>query len=580
MKLTISKELELPKEAVTQTFAILAKRGSGKTYTGAVMAEEMLKAGLPTVIVDPVGVWWGLRAAANGKDEGLPIVVIGGEHGDLPLEEKAGEVIADLVVDQQRSVVLDLSLLRKGAQVRFMVPFLETLYRRNRSPLMLIMDEADAFAPQRPQKDEARVLGAMEDIVRRGRARGIGCTLITQRPAVLNKNVLTQIEVLVCLRMIAPQDRAAVEAWVEVHGTPGQCKELMDSLPSLKIGTAWFWSPGWLDLFRKVQVRLRETFDSSSTPEVGEKAIVPRKLKPIDLEDLRTKMAATIEEQKANDPRELKARIAELTRELAAAKAEKPKPEVVEVRVITPQQMERLEFITSDLRTFAQGFRDDFEKVAKAAAMKVASAGVANPHPSGKPVSATEFAGRLVKKLRFAAPSPPVADGKNGNEGKDGFGPRHQAILDALASFQGMGMEAVKKDQLAIFCEKSPSSSAWANDLGKLRSWGLIDYPAGGMVKLTTEGAGNARMADKFNTLEELHEAWYRKLEPRHASIVSELVPIYPEAMTKEELAAAVGKSATSSAFANDLGKLRSLGIIDYPRPGAVHATDLLFPPI
>ena len=71
--LRISKDLLLPQEAVTQTFAILAKRGAGKTYTASVMAEELIAAKLPTVIIDPIGVWWGLRASADGKGEGLPI---------------------------------------------------------------------------------------------------------------------------------------------------------------------------------------------------------------------------------------------------------------------------------------------------------------------------------------------------------------------------------------------------------------------------------------------------------------------------------------------------------------------------
>jgi hypothetical protein len=46
------------------------------------MVEEFLKAGVHVVVVDPVGVWWGLRASADGQREGLPIVVLGGEHGD------------------------------------------------------------------------------------------------------------------------------------------------------------------------------------------------------------------------------------------------------------------------------------------------------------------------------------------------------------------------------------------------------------------------------------------------------------------------------------------------------------------
>src|SRR5439155_3768719 len=149
-------------------------------------------------------------------------------------------------------------------------------------------------------------------LVRRGRARGIGVTLVTQRSAVLNKDTLTQAEVLIALRTIAPQDRDAIDAWIKVHGTPEQREELMRSLPSLPIGTAWFWSPGWLDVFRKVQIRQRETFDSSATPAVGTQVQPPRRLAEVDIEKLRTRIAATIEKPKADDPRELRKRIADL----------------------------------------------------------------------------------------------------------------------------------------------------------------------------------------------------------------------------------------------------------------------------
>jgi len=75
--LHISHDLSLPPEAVTNTHLILARRRVGKTYTGAVMAEEMVKAGLPWVALDPNGVWWGLTSRADGKSEGLPVMVIG-----------------------------------------------------------------------------------------------------------------------------------------------------------------------------------------------------------------------------------------------------------------------------------------------------------------------------------------------------------------------------------------------------------------------------------------------------------------------------------------------------------------------
>jgi DNA helicase HerA-like ATPase len=274
--LRISSGFTLPLDSVTQTFAILAKRGVGKTHTALVMVEEMIGAGLPVVVVDPIGVCWGLRTSANGKSAGLPVVILGGDRGDVPLEASAGATIADFVIESRQPCVLDLSLFRKGEQVRFMTDFAERLYQKNRAPLHVVLDEADAWAPQRPLPGEQRLLGAIEDLVRRGRARGLGITLVTQRAAVLNKNVLTQIEVLITMRTIAPQDRAAIDEWIKVHGTPEQREDLMESLPSLPIGTAWFWSPGWLDIFMRVGVRKRMTFDSSKTPEMGSKAAAPR----------------------------------------------------------------------------------------------------------------------------------------------------------------------------------------------------------------------------------------------------------------------------------------------------------------
>ena len=87
--INLSPELSLPKDFVTQTAAILAKRRVGKTYTGSVLAEEMIKLGLPFVALDPTGAWWGLCSSADGQKEGLPVVVIGGAHGHIPLEASA-----------------------------------------------------------------------------------------------------------------------------------------------------------------------------------------------------------------------------------------------------------------------------------------------------------------------------------------------------------------------------------------------------------------------------------------------------------------------------------------------------------
>ena len=61
---------------------MLAKRGAGKTHSAAVLVEEFVAAGGQVVILDPVGAWWGLLAAAGGEAPGLPFAVFGGDHAD------------------------------------------------------------------------------------------------------------------------------------------------------------------------------------------------------------------------------------------------------------------------------------------------------------------------------------------------------------------------------------------------------------------------------------------------------------------------------------------------------------------
>src|SRR4051794_20869554 len=108
------------------TFAPLAKKGAGKTYTGRVMAEEFWDAKLPFVVLDPMGAWWGLRSSADGKTDGSLVAIFGGDHADAPLERTGGAVMADLVVDEGLSMILDMSALgSRAAERQFGLDFLE-----------------------------------------------------------------------------------------------------------------------------------------------------------------------------------------------------------------------------------------------------------------------------------------------------------------------------------------------------------------------------------------------------------------------------------------------------------------------
>lgn len=317
-KLQIAKTLALPIDAATQTFAFIARKGAGKTYTAGKLVELLADAGVQVVILDTVGNWYGLRLAADGKGKGLDIPVLGGLRGDIPLDPAGGALIADIVVDTGRSLVLDASQWSKADRQRFAAAFGERLWLRKKSerhpsPVHLVLEESQLIIPQDVRGDTARMFGVFEEIIRLGRNYGIGVSMITQRPQSVNKEVLNMAECLFVGQVNGPQERDALKKWMTQQG--GDVK-LVEELPKLPIGTFYVWSPQWLQLLERVEILAKRTYDASATPKVGDKR-VQRDLQPLDLSALQEKMAATIEKAKADDPRELKRQIQALQQEVA-----------------------------------------------------------------------------------------------------------------------------------------------------------------------------------------------------------------------------------------------------------------------
>lgn len=544
--LQIAPDLELPLESVTQTFAILAKRGVGKTYTAAVLVEELLKAHLQVIVVDPIGVWWGLRAAADGVGAGLPIVVLGGDHGDIPLRPEDGELVADLLIDERLSAVIDLGMLRKGEQIRFMEAFAERLYHRNREPLHLVLDEADAYAPQRPAPGAQRLLGAIEDLVRRGRARGLGITLVTQRAAVLNKDVLTQVEVLVALRTIAPQDRDAIDAWIRVHGSPEQREALMTSLPSLPIGTAWFWSPGWLDLFQRVNVRRRETFDSSATPKVGQVIKPPKRLADVDIERIRERLAATIAKVATEDPKLLRRRIVELEQELKKRPVGETRIERVEVPVLDQVKFDLLLETSGELHQLGTKLllqADDMRAELKAAMMRFQ----AEPAP------------RIVPPPE-ARPQPRPAPTVPALAGAVQLRAGERRMLEVLARHHEF---RVSRTQLATLAGYTASGGTFGTYFSTLKRHELL-LEQGGTVQITPAGLAylGMDMPPPPQTTAELLEQWSTALRSGERKMLQELVDRYPVNLSRGELAAVAGYEVSGGTFGTYLSTLKRNGLV------------------
>lgn len=615
IKLHISPKLSLPADAVTSTIVIYGGKGTGKTNLASVLVEEFAANDLRFAVIDPMGVWFGLRHAANGKGVGIKVLILGGIHGDLPISPESGALVADLVVDEDTSVVIDISRRPDGSmwaiaeRIRFMRDFTKRLYQRQgekRRPLALVIDEAARFAPQmvrHGEPDVAACMGAIAVLVEEGRNVGIGVTLVTQRSARLNKDVAELADCMIAFRTVGPNSMSAVLDWLGEHVEKSRLKAIGEQLRSLPRGSALVVSPGWLEFEGVVAMRARETFDSSATPKAGDTVRATGAGAKVDLAKYRERLADLIEQQKASDPKTLKAKVAELEKELAKKGKSVPSKvieHIVEKSVLNKAAIVAIERsiaggekVNAQAATLADRAGEMMQKAAElmaAAALRfegevtklrstiaaATSAQVAaSTTKSGKPPRAPAPAGNGINGHAPKPRSPVAAPAGDGDTGEL-TGPERR-VLDAVAWMNAIGVEKPTVEAVAFMADYRPNGGAFNNTRGKLRAKGLIAYPSAGELELTEVGAAFARRPG-IATGEELRSTVLARLGAPERKVLVPLLDAYPESLYAGQLATAAGYEAGGGAFNNVRGRLRTLGVVVYPQAGHVRAADLLFP--
>jgi hypothetical protein len=573
-------------DALDDRIAFVGTAGSGKTYNACAAVERLLERKARVVIVDPLGAWWGLRLASDGKKASpFPVVIFGGRHGDLPLTEHAGALIGETVAGTAEPCILDLSEIgTKAGERRFMLGFLTALYRKtNGSQLHLVIDEADMFAPQRlldRDGDAARLLGQMETIVRRGRIKGFVPWLITQRPAVISKDVLSQADGLVAFKLTSSQDRDAIGGWIEGQADKSEGKAILASLPTMARGQAVVWMPG-RGILKTEQFPLKSTFDSSRTPKRGDE-VKETTLAALDIGALRSKLATVEAETKANDPRELKAEIAKLKAELARAQ-KSPPSNIKEIEAAEQRGREvgfddayarglrAINDLWSSLLKPISAIKDGFNEIEiihEQLFTAIEGRDVKAPSILDLPISHYE---RVAKKqpvgvtpkvgleMRHQPTQKPRAPGAHVPNGK--FSQPQNRVIRALSMWLALGHEAPSREMVAAASGYSPSSGGFNNLIGSLCTIGAVDKPATGCLRLLDPH-------ETGMTREDGREMLLRTLSNPQRKIVDALIGA--GARGREEVAADTDYSPTSGGFNNLIGSLSTLNILVKPAPGRV----------
>ena len=588
----------IPQKATEQHIIVLGKTRSGKSSAmRGGFVEPLLDRGLPVCIIDPKGDWWGLKSSADGKSEGYPVVIFGGDHADVPINEHSGGPVAELVAKGNRPCIIDLGGWMVGARTRFFVDFASTLFRETRGQRWLVIDECHNFAPQQGAfKDVNRnkMLHWANRLASEGLGRGINLIAASQRPQKVHKDFITSMETLIAMRVIHPLDRGAVKDWIDGCGDPALGKKIIGELAGMDRGEAWVWSPEIGFGPKRKKFKMFTTYDSFKPRRANEAAL--KGWASVDLDDVREKLAATVAEAEANDPTALKKRIIDLQNELQDARKV--------VRLDTPEPIEVIHAMEGEVRNMQEHCESMASKLIEAnqtisvlrEVMDEAGERLTSLSSSVKPVEVPDWPKDTPipefkpggKSFRFppkVEPDTVLTGGHNpgagrtlirGN-GEDTLNGPQRRIVDALAWFESIGITEPENAAVAFMAGYSPKGGAYTNPRGSLVSIGLVEYPQPGRVKLTAEGRAIANFPASA-TGPELRERVLNKLNGPQQRILRPLIEAYPGRMSNEELAAAAGYSPDGGAFTNPRGSLRTLGLIEYPSPGHATARDILFP--
>lgn len=638
-KLRISPDLSLPDSTATSTILVLGGKGMGKTNLDAVIAEECAANAIRFSWIDPIGVAWSLQHGATKTEPGLEVLVLGGLHGDLPIEPTGGALVADLVVDHDVSVVIDISrrangkMWSHGEQIRFVTDYMTRLYERQgerRRRLLQIFDEIGRFAPQNIRSgdvDIAKCLGAIETLVEVGRNVGVGMLMSTQRNAKIAASIRELADALFAFRTVGPLSLKSVIDWLGEHVEKARIAPIVEQIRSLPVGHAMLISPGWLQLEKVLPVRKRTTFDASATP-TGKDSRAPGKARKPDLVKFRELMAGTIERAKADDPKALRAEIAALKKAGAAA-APKMVQQRVEVAVLKNGALKQLRHVSEQwVRASATMLKAEETARSRADLIRITANEIA--------VAITPVLLELNRISSVPSAAPPVGVLGGGNSGPRPGGAAVRAGGAGPATLVRQGVRAVPTHSSDTSREARESQARVGGDnprAGRSRlrdrettparttdgitarqqrfldaaatltqldvevsretvsAW-LGIHPRGGSVgeeltALVNEGhirmdRGAITVTDKgFSTAnvisqEQAIASARDSLTPRQQRIFDIVVSVHPDPITREAIAESMGIHPRGGSFGEDLGRLRGRGLITIER-GSARARDFLF---
>jgi len=170
------------------------------------------------------------------------------------------------LVKEGKTAIINLKGISPDIQELVVTRVLKKLFEGRKlgkiPPLMVVIEEAHNFCPQVGQ---ALSSGVLKTVASEGRKFGLGLCVVTQRPAKIDKNVLSQCNTQMILKVTNPNDLKAITQSIE-----GLVPGMEEDIQRLPIGVAIV-SGGSLTSPIQVEIRVRETQHGGTSVDILQK---------------------------------------------------------------------------------------------------------------------------------------------------------------------------------------------------------------------------------------------------------------------------------------------------------------------
>lgn len=564
---------------IVQRLLVQASSGGGKSWAIRRLVEQAFGK-IQIIIIDPEGEFATLREKFD--------FVLASKGGDTPADARSAALLATKLLELGASAVCDLYEMNPLDRHRWVGLFLDSLVNAPKElwhPVLVIIDEAHVFCPEKGKGDsEAR--GAVLGLISRGRKRGFCAVLATQRLAKLDKDAAAELLNVMIGRTILDVDRdRAAEALGIRRSDKEQFHATVRSLPPgdfFVLGPAFPESAGAQQM--KVGV-IQTTHPESGSAKAAHKPATPEKIKSLlpKLEDL-PKAA----EEKARTEADLRNELHNLRTQLTIA--QKAAPVVDEGRIAREletalhKQSHKFEGILRAAVHDDQRLRDGITDIIRRCTLLLEAGNPiaeVRPFDRGGSLHVPEKSIQMPPMKQIITSVPLITTKPNGHMRHEGSAPDlsgpEKRILNAIAWMESIGISEPEQTAVAFLAGYTTGGGAYNNPRGRLNQRGYIRYISGDKLALTDEGRVHATAPLQALDKDELQKQVMERLPGPEQKILRVLLESYPSAVSNEECALKSGYTAGGGAFNNPRGRLRTLGLIDYPSPGMLTAKPLLF---